>query len=142
MIVNEKMTDEITKAYSDRFNVKVRSVQDGVEDVFRGSLVIVTYEPSIIEPVSDVVFVNKTGEPKIFETTQELVLFLRDRSKFNTFEAIIDSRMFHASVLLLLLLGVFFAGYLGEDRFGSRALAILGSVVGLAAGLFFGAEKK
>jgi MFS family permease len=141
MPVTEDLTNKIKKDYNDRFGCQVTSVQDGAGNLFGGSLVIATYSASAGEIIKDVVYVDALGSPRIFESTQELILFLREKSRYNAFDALIESKMFHGIVFVLLLFGVIWAGWLG-DRFDPRALAILGSVVGLAAGLFFGPGKK
>lgn len=143
MKIDPELVRRIKYYYAERFGVEVTAVQGGAEGVFRGSLIIATYIPKELERVDDVVFLDRNGEVKIFSTTQELIFFLEDRNRFNAFKAFMDARMFHAVVLLLVLFGVFYAGFIMQpSEFGTQALAILGSVVGLAAGLFFGAEKK
>lgn len=141
MTVSKELEAKVRKYYTDRFDVEVKSVQDGADDVFRGRLVVATYLSTPGEKVSDVVFVDRNEIPKIFDTTQELILFLREQARYRWIDAFIDQRLFHALVLVLLLIGVFWAG-LTTRQFDARALAILGSVVGLAAGLFFGPSKK
>jgi hypothetical protein len=96
------------------------------------------------ELVENVVFIDSDKRPIIFATTQELVMFLQKRTKFQGFNAFIESKMFHAVAFLLLIVLVFWEGIRGNSAgdLGKNSLAILGSVVGLAAGLFFGSSKK
>jgi hypothetical protein len=141
MPVTEEQKHIIVKIYSDRFGCTVTSVNDGVEGIFGGSLAIASYMPPQLETAADVVYIGNNGTPMVFETTQELLMFLRQKMKFQFFHAFIDSKMFQAIVFICLLIAVFWAGWVNQG-FSANALAMLGSVVGLAAGLFFGTAKK
>jgi hypothetical protein len=141
MPIIDEQKAEIIRVYKERFECDVTSVQDGVEDVFGGSLAIATYKPKPEELVSDVVYIGGDGKLSIFESTQELIMFLRQKTRFQGFSAFIDSKLFHAIIFIAVLVGVFWAGSL-DTKFNGNALGILGSVVGLAAGLFFGSGKK
>lgn len=137
--MDKELKDRITKICHDRFGLTI-TVEDGIDDVFGGSLAVATYTTQAPDSVTDVVFIDSTGQPTVFDTTQELVMFLRQRNRYQGFSAFIESKLFHGLIFILLLVFVFWAGL--NHAFDKNALAILGSVVGLAAGLFFSAGKK
>jgi hypothetical protein len=89
--------------------------------------------------VRDVVYVDLNGNPKIFDPTQELVSFLRDKTRFSLFNEFTESRMFHALVFVLLLVGVFWARWPTlATRTASRSGSVLRTVgaTGPAAGSY------
>jgi hypothetical protein len=143
-MIDDGMKTRIKTIYEERFGNAVTSVDDGLDRMFGGAIALVTYRPKNDELVTDVVFIEDEKRPVVFATTQELLMFLQKKTKFQGFNALIESKMFHALIFLLLIVLIFWEGMKGSSAgdLGKNALAILGSVVGLAAGLFFGGGKK
>jgi hypothetical protein len=130
----------IKKGYLDRWNTKILSIDPGVENIFGGDLAIATYIVGENERVSDIIYIDKSKCPHIFETTQELLLFLRDKSRFRIVEAVFETKLFPGFIFLGLLMAMCWLGSQGTGSLNDKVLTILGSVIGLAAGMFFGRQ--
>lgn len=139
--LSPELRASIVRTYRERFATDVIAVHPGVNGLLGGSLAIAVYKPEPDELISDVVYIDSLGQPMVFQSTQELLLFMERKQPHAWFNGVIQSKMFHAMIFAMLLVAVFWAGYEGPQKFDSNALAVLGSVVGLAAGLFFGQSR-
>lgn len=90
-------------------------------------------------PVDEVCFVPVDGKVRIFDTTIELARFLEERANASWLERVFNRSVLTGLVFLILILAIFVSGFFDFD---SKALAILGSVVGSAGGFFFASEKS
>ena len=88
-----------------------------------------------------VVYINRYYEVQIFETTPELIAFLQSRSRLVVVDTISDPSFITGLVFLILIAVVFYVG-LRDDHFNREALSALTSVLGVAAGFYFGTKRQ
>lgn len=133
----ERVIAEYKKRYPSWTAVLVTEV---VQDTFGGDLAVVRAKTQSGEENEEVCFAYPEGTVRIFSSTEELARFLELKAKAPLLERMFTRPILSGVVLMGLLLGVFALGWKGN--FDPQALAILGSVLGLAAGYFFGTSPR
>jgi hypothetical protein len=117
-------------------------VTEIIPDVFGGTLVVVRGQPPQIIENEEICYVSPEGGATIFSTTEELARFLEEKAQEPWLERLFYRPHIAGAVFVLLLVGIFVAGFHHPKDFSPQALATLGSVVGLAAGFFFGSARR
>jgi hypothetical protein len=117
-------------------NVRVSEV---VADAFGGNLAVVKYQKQDGSPNDEICFISPEGSVRVFETTEELARYLEQKAKAPLLERLFTRPIMSGIVFVFLLVAVFITGF--NKDFRPEALSILGSVVGVAAGFFFGSGK-
>jgi len=132
----EEIRKVVIQAYTERYPEwgEVR-VSDIVQDTFGGHLAVVRPKN---EP-EEMCFVYPEGTVRIFTSTEDLARFLEQKAKASFVERLFTRPVLSGLVFAFLLVAVFIIGF--SASFKPEALAILGSVVGVAAGFFFGSGK-
>jgi hypothetical protein len=121
----------IAAAYRERYGWKDVHVADGVQ-AFDGELFVVRQKAGVGEG-EVCYFANR----KVRMFGSNLVEFLASRDNRGLLERISSRSVITSAVFIMLVIGIFVAGFL-RDRFSHEAFNILGSVLGVAAGFFFG----
>lgn len=133
----ELVTSEYKARYPKWTDISVTEV---VLDTFGGNLAVVRAITESGAENEEVCFAYPERTVRIFSTTEELARFLELKAKAPILERVFTRPVLSGMVLVGLLLGVFALGWRGG--FDPQALAILGSVLGLAAGYFFGTSPR
>ncbi|SRR6266404_4410648 len=137
----KQIRELVTKEYEVRYPKWTDViVTDVVLDTFGGNLAVVRATTEAGTENEEVCFAYPEGTVRIFSTTEELARFLELKAKAPLLERLFTRPVLSGIVLLLLLVLIFIIGFVGT--FNAQALAILGSVIGLAAGYFFGSSTK
>jgi hypothetical protein len=110
-----------------------------VIDTFGGNLAVIAYKTEKGTESDEMCFIDPEGDVRIFSTTEECVRFLEQKAKAPLLERIFTRPVMSGVVFVFLLVAVFIVGFF--TNFRPEALSILGSVVGVAAGFFFGSGK-
>jgi len=134
--IRECVTAAYLKDEPEFKNVRITEV---VLDAFGGNLAVVKYEEPDGSRNDEICFVGPEGRVRIFETTEELARELERKAKAPLLERLFTRPIMSGVVFVFLLVAVFITGF--DSNFSSQALSILGSVVGVAAGFFFGSGK-
>jgi len=108
-------------------------VSDGIE-AFNGMLFVV--RPENGKGDGEICYFGNS-RVQIFGSTEDLVEFLQSKANAPLLERMSNRSVVTAAVFVLLVLGVFTAGFF-KDNFNSDVITILGNVLGVAAGFFFG----
>jgi uncharacterized membrane protein len=133
----EEIKKWVVKEYSVRYpDWKEVRVTDIVLDTFGGHIAVVRSATDSEE----MCFIYPEGTVRIFGSTEELVHFLEDKAKAPWLERLFTRPVISGIVFVILLVAIFCIGF--STNFRTESLAILGSVVGVAAGFFFGAGKR
>jgi hypothetical protein len=85
------------------------------------------------------VYVEKDGNVRIFLNTDE-VRFLERKSRYLIVDILYDASFIAGFVFIILILLVFIIGFDGKN-YNNEAFIALSSVLGAAAGFFFGTKK-
>ncbi len=137
----EQIRALVLKEYSHRYpEWRDITVADIVQDTFGGHLAVVRATTETGSNNEEICFVYPEATVRIFLTTEELARFLEIKAKAPIIERMFTRPVLSGTVLLGLLVFVFVTGFF--EKFNPQALAILGSVLGLSAGYFFGKSPK
>jgi len=136
--IEKSVLAEYKKLYPKWKNVQITEV---ISDTFGGDLAVVRATTDEGHPNEEVCFVYPEGTVRIFSTTEELARFLELKAKAPFIERIFSRPVFTGMVFVFLLIAVFFIGFTPKDSFRPEVLTMLGSVLGGAAGFFFGSGK-
>ena len=135
----EAYKDAVLTALKKRYGeMKGADVTEVVQDTFGGDLVVIRSEAMV--PHEEIAFVYPNHQVRIFGTTEELVHFLETQSKKTWFDKLFTKPILSGLIFIVLLVIISLAGLYGE--YDGTALTILGNVVSLAAGFFFGTHKQ
>lgn len=127
----------VLKDYALRYpDWKEVRVSDIVEDTFGGHIAVVRSK----DDPEEMCFIYPEGTVRIFGSTEDLVHFLEEKAKASWIERLFTRPVISGIIFAFLLVAIFIIGF--STTFRAEALAILGSVVGVAAGFFFGTGKK
>lgn len=130
---------EYAKKYPDWSDVRT---EESIENIFGGTFVTVTAKFSNGEPNEELCFVSAKKRVTIFATTAELARFLEERSRANPLlERVFSQSVMAGVIFLLLLIALVTIGFVKPD-FPANILNVLTSVVGAAAGFFFGSTRN
>lgn len=91
-------------------------------------------------PLEEMCFVYPDKTVRIFETTPELVHFFELRLQTPLLERLVAKPVISGAVFVFVLIGIFFLAIF-KIQPDQALLASLTSVVGVAAGFFFGSAK-
>jgi uncharacterized membrane protein len=127
---------EYAKIYPLWTDVQVTEV---VLDTFGGNLAVVRGLLENGHENEEICFVYPEGTVKIFRSTEELATFLEQKAKASFLERFFTRPILSGVIFAFLLVAVFIIGF--TSSFKPEALSILGSVVGVAAGFFFGSKS-
>jgi uncharacterized membrane protein len=122
--------------YPDWSNTRITEVVES----FGGELVVVRGQPSEMSEGEEICYVSAEGGVTIFSTTEELARFLEHKANAGPLEKLLQRPVLSGLIFLVLLVCVFTVGFYRE--FLPQSLTILGSVTGMAAGFFFGANAN
>ena len=136
--VEKLVLPKYKQLYPDWKNTRVTEI---VRDTFGGDLIVIRGLPAVRIENEEICYVAEGGVT-IFSTTEELARFLELKARAHWLERIFYRPHISGAAFVLLLLAIFVAGFQHPDKFSPQALAILGSVVGLAAGFFFGSTRR
>jgi len=134
--IKELVTRKYAKRYPGWTNVHVTEI---VLDTFGGHLGVVRSRDENQHDNEEVCFVYPEGTVRIFYTTEELARFLEQKAKTSVIERLFTRPVLTGAIFAFLLMAVFVIGFKADFR--PEALSILGSVVGVAAGFFFGTSR-
>jgi len=137
-MTEDEIKEAVVKEYG-KFNWPVRVTQT-VPDTFGGTLAVIKGQNDKGGYVEEMCFVFENGKVQIFESTEQLAVFLDSRTKLPWYQRVFAPTTLSGIVFLLSIILVFVAGLLGP-AFPDKASAVLGAVVGAAAGFYFGASK-
>jgi hypothetical protein len=137
-LIEKLVLPKYKRLYPEWKNTRVTEI---IHDIFGGDLVVVRGLPAVRIENEEICYVAEGGVT-IFSTTEELGRFLELKARAHWLERIFYRPHISGAVFVLLLVGIFFAGFWSPDKFSPQVLAILGSVVGLAAGFFFGSTRR
>src|SRR5208337_97611 len=135
--IRDIVTAEYTKRYPHWTGIHVTEV---VMDTFGGHLAVTRAKTETGVDNEEVCFVYPEGSVRIFYSTEELARFLEQKAKTSTLERMFTRPVLSGVIFAFLLVAVFIVGF--QTNFRAEALSILGSVVGVAAGFFFGSGQK
>jgi hypothetical protein len=107
--------------------------------MFGGFLAVVIFNIAQGPDNDEICFVYPEKSVQIFSTTEELARFLELKAKAPLLERLFTRPIMSGVIFCFLLVAVFIVGFV--TNFRPEALSILGSVVGVAAGFFFGTGK-
>jgi hypothetical protein len=85
-------------------------------------------------------FVFDFGKVQIFKSTEQMAIFLDSRARVPWYQRIFATSTLSGIVFLLSVILVFLGGM--SPGFSKEALPVLASVVGAAAGFYFGASRS
>jgi hypothetical protein len=136
--IQERVLNKYKQIYPDWKNTRVTEAIPA----FGGTLYVVRGQPPVPFENEEICYVSPEGGTTIFGTTEELARFLEQKTQTPWLERLFYHPTLSGAVFLLVLVGIFFAGFHHPDRFSKEALSILGSIAGLAAGFFFGSAKR
>lgn len=108
-----------------------------IENAFAGSLVSIRATESSGNITEEVIYVSKAYEVKLFNTTEELVRFMQQKSRMWIVDLLSDQKFVTGLVFISLIIFIFVLGMQGDSGFGKEPLAALSSVLGAAAGFYF-----
>ncbi|MFD1303015.1 hypothetical protein [Methylobacterium marchantiae] len=129
-------------AYQARYPQDIHvTATDFIEKAFSGSLVSIRAEEPSGNITEEVVYLDKSYNVTIFNTTEELVRFMQNKSKMWIVDLISDQSFVTGIVFISLIVFIFLLGMQGNDKFGKEPLAALSSVLGAAAGFYFSQKK-
>jgi hypothetical protein len=134
--IKEVVTQEYAKRYPNWTDFHVTEI---VVDTFGGHVAAVRAKDENKQDNEELCFVYPEGTVRIFYTTEELAKFLEQKAKTPTIERLFTRPVLTGIVFAFLLVAVFVIGF--QTTFRPEALSILGSVVGVAAGFFFGSSR-
>lgn len=77
----------------------------------------------------------------VFHSSHELARYIESRSLTPLWDRVFTTKILSGAVFSGLLVCIFIAGFF-KDKFDPQALSILASVVGVAAGFYFGASRS
>jgi uncharacterized membrane protein len=126
--------DLIANTYKERYGWKDVRVSAGTP-AFGGELFVVRSNPE--QQDGEICFLGNNGV-RVFGSTEDLVEFLESRANAPLLERISSRSVVTAVVFVLLVVGIFIAGFFPSERFNKDVLVILGNALGVAAGFFFG----
>lgn len=136
--IEQLVVSEYKKRYPNWQNVQVTEI---VFDTFGGNLAVVRAITDEGHPNEEVCFAYPEGTVRIFSTTEELARFLELKAKAPFLERIFTRPVFTGFIFIFLLVAVFVVGFVAQDKYRPEVLTMLGSVLGGAAGFFFGSGK-
>lgn len=134
--IKELITQEYAKRYPKWSDVHVTEI---VLDTFGGHLGVVRAKDENMHDNEEVCFVYPEGTVRIFYTTEELARFFEQKAKTSVIERLFTRPVLTGAIFAFLLVAVFVIGF--KQDFHPQSLSILGSVVGVAAGFFFGSSR-
>ncbi|WP_143266709.1 SoxR reducing system RseC family protein [Azospirillum oryzae] len=115
------------------------NVDEFAQNSFGGTLAAVSYKINGQKNDGEICFVTEDGSVQIFGTTVELVRFLKYKATEHPLEKIFSRHILSGIIFFVLILAISIAGFF---NFNDKAYTILGGVVGVAAGFFFGSKKE
>ena len=134
--IKQAAIDQYKVTYPTMANVRATEV---VLDTMRGNLVVIAADgPNGVEE-SEVTLVYPDGHVTLFATTEELARHIDRIYRMSIMDKLLDKSNFAGALLLLALIGLFIIGY--TSYFQKEAMAIIGSIVGAAAGFFFASGR-
>jgi hypothetical protein len=133
---------KIISAWAERYPDDQRPIEitEIVDKAFGGSLAAIRSKEKDGTPNEEMVYVYSNEEVKIFYNTDELVRFLEHKSRYIFVDILSDASFIAGFVFIVLIFLVFILGFEG-DRYNKEAFIALSSVLGAAAGFFFGTKK-
>lgn len=134
----EAVTVYYTTLYPKWTNILVTEV---VLDTFGGNIAVVRATDEKGHDNEEMCFSYPERTVRHFTTTEELARFLEAKAKAGPLERVFTRPILSGIIFLVLLIFVFIIGFWHEN-YSPESLAILGSVVGLAAGYFFSSNPK
>lgn len=138
-ILEKAVTDRYKKKYPLWTDLKVEEV---VDPAFGGAIVVVQAKDENKIPADEICFVHPGNKVRVFETTTELAHFLEARAATPPLlERIFSQPVMSGIIFLLLLVALCVLAVWKKDLVNDHIATILGSVVGTAAGFFFGTNK-
>ena len=85
-------------------------------------------------------FVFENGKVQVFQSTEQLAIFLDTRIKIPWYQRLFATGILSGVVFLLSIILIFASAFV--DDFPESVTAVLGAVVGAAAGYYFGSSKR
>ena len=136
------LKERVVSAWADRYpdDHKPIEITEIVDKAFGGSLVAIRSKEASGAQNEEMVYVDD-GEVKIFYNTDEMVKFLEQKSKYIFVDVLSDSSFIAGFVFIMLIILIFMLGFKG-DAYNRDAFIALSSVLGAAAGFFFGTKKE
>ncbi|MBE7203209.1 MAG: hypothetical protein INR70_36180 [Parafilimonas terrae] len=134
----ERACEQYRKKYPTDENV---IATEFIENAFSGSLVSIRATDINGNKTEEVVYVGRNYDVKIFNTTEELVRFLQQKSRMWIVDLISDQSFVTGLVFITLIIFIFILGLQGDSGFGKEPLAALSSVLGAAAGFYFSQKR-
>jgi|SRR5947209_8149014 len=135
--IERAVVQEYKKIYPKWTSVKVTQT---VPDTFGGILAVINAIDEDKDEVEEMCFVFENGKVQIFQSTEQLSIFLDSRTRFPWYQRIFASSTLAGIVFLLSIILIFISGFFSS--FSREVSAVLGAVVGAAAGFYFGASKS
>jgi hypothetical protein len=113
-----------------------------IDKAFGGALTAIRSKEADGTPNEELVYVFPDYNAKIFRTTEELAAFLQNKSRVLFVDILSDPGFIAAFVFVVLIVIVFFIGFRPENAYNKEAFIALTSVLGAAAGFFFGTKRQ
>jgi hypothetical protein len=136
--IEKAVLDDYSKRYPLWTEVRVTDMAD---ESFGGNLVVVQSITEDGTPNEELCFGYPDGTVRMFSSTRELADFLEKKANAPFLERVFTRSIFSGLVFTFLLIAVFIIGFFDKDHFRPEVLTMLGSVLGAAAGFFFGSSK-
>ena len=139
------MTDEIDKAVVQKYkNTYPKwtgvNVTQTIPDTFGGTLAVIKAIDGDKDEIEEMCFIFDNGEVKIFQSTEQLAIFLDSRARIPWYQKVFATSTLSGIAFSLSIIMVFVAGFF-HNYYDDKAFAVLGAVVGAAAGFYFGSSK-
>lgn len=123
------------RLYPELKDVRVTEI---VQDTLGGDLVVVRSSTSA--PHEEIAFIYPDHRVKVFSTTEELANFLSARVRRSWFERLFTNPVLSGIVFAALLIFLM-AISVANPPYNATVVALLGNVVSIAAGFFFGSSR-
>src|SRR5271165_6324953 len=131
--IEKVVVQEYKRIYPKWTSVKVTQT---VPDTFGGTLVVINANDEDKDEIEEMCFVFDNGKVQIFQSTEQLSIFLDSRTRIPWYQKVFATSTLSGIVFLLSIIMVFVAGFF-HNYYDDKAFAVLGAVVGAAAGFYF-----
>ena len=135
--LNKRIVAEYEKTYKDWKHPV--AVTQKVPKTFGGTLAVVNAIDGEGDDVSEMCFVFDNGNVQIFQSTEQLAIFLDSRARIPSYQKFFGASTLSGVVFLLSIILMFVSGFFRE--FPDKVSTVLSAVVGAAAGFYFKASK-
>ena len=116
------------------------NVTQTVPETFGGTLAVIKAIDENGQQVEEMCFVFDNRKVQIFQSTEQLAIFLDSRARLPWYQRVFATSTLSGIVFVLTVILIFLGGI--DPNFNKEVVPVLGSVVGAAAGFYFGSSRS